>query len=55
MRKPVAPGEEADFLARLKDLEERATRLRVPKIHAWLAYTLRAHIHFVRGLTKQGQ
>ena len=55
MRKPVAAGVEADFLARLKDLEERATRLRVPKIHAWLAYTLRAHIHFVRGLAQKEQ
>jgi TRAP-type uncharacterized transport system substrate-binding protein len=53
MREPVAAGAEADFLARLNDLEERASRLRVPKIHAWLAYTLRAHISFVRGLVKK--
>jgi TRAP-type uncharacterized transport system substrate-binding protein len=53
MKGPQPEGAEAGFLARLDDLEERASRLRVPKIHAWLAYTLRHHIHFVRQLLQE--
>jgi hypothetical protein len=42
-------GADAEGLAaRLDDLERRASRLRVPKTYAWLAYTLRHHIRLVR-------
>jgi TRAP-type uncharacterized transport system substrate-binding protein len=37
-----------ELIARLDELEDRASRLRVPQDHAWLAYTLRHHIRLVR-------
>jgi TRAP-type uncharacterized transport system substrate-binding protein len=37
-----------DLGGRLDELEKRASRLRVPTPYAWLAYTLRHHIHLVR-------
>ena len=41
-------GSSAELLARLNDLDERVTHLRVTRPHAWLAYTLRHHINLVR-------
>jgi hypothetical protein len=41
-------GSAEGLLARLDDLDERASRLRVPRGHAALVYTLRHHIHLVR-------
>jgi hypothetical protein len=38
----------ADLLARLEDLDARASHLRVSRGQAWLAYTLRHHIRLVR-------
>jgi hypothetical protein len=37
-----------DLRARLDELERRASRLRVPRSHALLTYTLRHHIRLVR-------
>jgi TRAP-type uncharacterized transport system substrate-binding protein len=42
------------LLARLDDLDERASRLRVPRGHAALAYTLRHHIRLVRERLEKG-
>ena len=36
------------LVARLDELEARASRIRVPRAYAWLAYTLRHHIRLVR-------
>ena len=55
MKEPRAEGSEAGFLSRLSELEERAVQLRVPRVHAWLAYTLRHHIHLVRELLEKGK
>jgi TRAP-type uncharacterized transport system substrate-binding protein len=44
----AAAGSAEALLARLDDLDERASRLRVPRGHAALAYTLRHHIRLVR-------
>jgi hypothetical protein len=41
-------GSSAGLLARLNDLDQRVTHLRVTQPHAWLAYTLRNHINLVR-------
>ena len=43
-----AGGAAGGLVARLDELEARASRLRVPRVHAWLAYTLRHHIRLVR-------
>jgi hypothetical protein len=45
----------AGLLARLNDLDERVTHLRVTRPHAWLAYTLRHHIRLVREKLQQVQ
>ena len=44
----LAPGSAGGLLARLDDLDERASRLRVPRGHVARAYTLRHHIRLVR-------
>ena len=46
-------GFSAGLLARLNDLDERVSHLRVNRPHAWLAYTLRHHINFVREKLRQ--
>jgi TRAP transporter TAXI family solute receptor len=43
-----AGADTLDLAARLDALEERAARLKVPKFHASLAYTLRHHVRLVR-------
>ena len=43
-----AGADKRALTARLDALEERATRLRVPKFHASLAYTLRHHVRLAR-------
>lgn len=48
MEGPRDEGSTAALLARLDDLDDRVTHLRVSKPHAALAYTLRHHIHLVR-------
>jgi TRAP-type uncharacterized transport system substrate-binding protein len=43
-----------DLLARLADLDARASRVRVSRGQVWLAYTLRNHIHLVRTRLERG-
>jgi hypothetical protein len=43
-----ASGSTDALLARLADLDERASHLRVSRGQVWLAYTLRNHIRLVR-------
>jgi hypothetical protein len=48
-------GSSVGLLARLNDLDERVTHLRVTRPHAWLAYTLRHHINLVREKLQKGR
>jgi TRAP transporter TAXI family solute receptor len=50
----TAAGSAEGLLARLDDLDERASRLRVSRGQAWLAYTLRHHIRLVRERLQKG-
>jgi TRAP transporter TAXI family solute receptor len=44
-----------DLLARLADLDERASHLRVSRGQVWLAYTLRHHLRLVRERLEKGE
>jgi TRAP-type uncharacterized transport system substrate-binding protein len=49
-----ASGSTDALLARLADLDERASHLRVSRGQVWLAYTLRNHIRLVRERLEKG-